>query len=453
MVLNKDELKYLEERYQTEGNTLMVLYGREQIGKKAILQEFVRDKKYLYYCAGQASELEQKIMMRREIEEKCGSKIAENTYETFFNRLRSGNRSKLVFIIDRFELIVKKDPEFFKALVRLQEGKLYSGPVMTILCSSNISWIEHEMDLCLGEKAKKIQNRYKVSEINFLEMVRSFPEYSVRDCVQVYGVIGGVPGYIQRWDKTKGLKYNICKHILSEDGFLYGEAERFISTQLRELTVYNTILGAIASGRHKLNELYLYTGFSRAKISVYMKNLMAFEVVEKVSSLETGGWDNAQKGLYRIRNTYVNFWFRFIYPNYSDYKMLPPEEFYAKYMETELDPFLNRYFIKVCMEYLELMSAIDQLPIKIHKMGTWVGKKGTIDIIAQDKIRNNLVGMCNWSEVQFTFKMYEQLVNAMDMAKIKSNYIYLFSAKKFDYLLMDEAKKNKKLVLIDMNRL
>ena len=75
---------------------------------------------------------------------------------------------------------------------------------------------------------------------------------------------------------------------------------------------------AIAKGENKLNDLFLYTGYSRPKISVYMKNLSHFDIVEKVVSFETGGWDNAKKGIYRIKDTYVNFFYRFVYPHLSD---------------------------------------------------------------------------------------------------------------------------------------
>ena len=77
-------------------------------------------------------------------------------------------------------------------------------------------------------------------------------------------------------------------------------AQQVIASELRELSVYNTILSAIAQGHNKLNDLFLATGYSRAKISVYMKNLSHCDIVETVVSFETGGWDNAKKGIYRI---------------------------------------------------------------------------------------------------------------------------------------------------------
>ena len=114
---------------------------------------------------------------------------------------------------------------------------------------------------------------------------------------------------------------------------------------------------------------------------------------------------------------------------------------------------MNRYFIQVCMEYLELLNMVDKLPIKMRKAGTWVGKTGNIDIIAQDSARNNLIGLCNWSKPQLTYEMCEKLFDTMKKAKLKSDHYYLFSAKSFDQQLLEAAKEDKRLVLVDMTQL
>lgn len=58
--------------------------------------------------------------------------------------------------------------------------------------------------------------------------------------------------------------------------------------------------------------------------------------MEKVVSFETGGWENAKKGVYQIKDTFVNFWFKFVYPNMSNLYLLSPEEFYDTYIEKSL---------------------------------------------------------------------------------------------------------------------
>lgn len=172
-----------------------------------------------------------------------------------------------------------------------------------------------------------------------------------------------------------------------------------------------------------MNELFQETGFSRAKISVYLKNLMEFDVVEKVSSFETGGWENAQKGLYRIKDTYINFWFKFVYPHLSDLYRMEPEEFYDSYIVNELEEYLAPYFVKVCMEYLQLMNHVHKLPLEIHKMGTWIGKRGNIDIIAQNSVRENLICLCNWKEPKMTFEMCQELLPVWIRRRLRQIFI------------------------------
>ena len=388
-----------------------------------------------------------------EIEKQYELSLSKYNYTEFFNRIRSGNASKLVVIIDEFQNIAKRDEEFFKAILKLKAKKLYPGPVMVILASSSVAWVEQELEERLAEGMKKIDDMIKLDDLKFIDLVRSYPEYSVSDCVKVYGILGGVSSYMNRWNSKKDIRSNICKHILSPNGYLFEEAERYIGSELRELAIYDTILAAIAAGYRKLNDLFNQTGFSRAKISVYMKNLAAFEVIEKVSSFETGGWENAQKGIYQIRSNYENFWFRFVYPHLSDLYMMTPETFYDTYIEKELDDYMNRYFVQVCMEYLELLNMVEKLPIRIHKAGTWVGKTGNIDIIAQDSARNNLIGLCNWSRPELTYEMCEKLFDTMKKAKLKSDHYYLFSAKSFDQELLEKAKEDERLVLVDMTQL
>lgn len=454
MMFKQSEQKKLEDLYEKNGNQLVVLYGPANCQKEELIRHFISDKKFFYYRARKVSSKEQRSMMGEEIAKKFGVRFQTYTYDEYFNCVKSENLTKPVVVIDEFEQIVKKDPEFMESIVKLKNNRLYPGPVMIILASSSIVWAERDMDEVLGEKiAKKIDTRIKIPNLNFLEVVRDFPDFSVSETIRVYGVLGGVPEYLNHWDTKKTFKQNICDLVLSENGYFFKKAEEIVSSELRELSVYNTILMSIAKGENKLNDLFHYTGYSRPKISVYMKNLSYFDIVEKVVSFETGGWDNAKKGLYRIKDTYINFYYRFVYPHLSDLYMMQPETFYDTYIVEELDEYLNRYFVNVCMEYLSLQNQIRRLPLSVVKMGTWVGKTGNIDIIAQTTDRRNIVGTCNWEKPYLTMDMCEELFESMKKAKITSEHIYLFSAKEFAPDVIEMAKTDSRFALIDMNEL
>ena len=454
MVVKTAVLKELETLYAKSGNQLCVLYGRPDLEKELLLKTFLQNKKAFYYRARYASPESQKQMMAEALEEKLQVRLQKYDYEEYFNRIKSGGPEKLILVIDEFSYIAKKDTDFINAVLKLKAKKLYPGPVMILLCSSVVSWVEKEMENCIGTDAvKKIDQTIKLSNLNFLEVVRTFPALSVSDCIRIYGTIGGVPGFMEAWNPKISYRENIYRLVLMEGGYLFHMAEQKISAELRELSVYNTILSAIAQGYNKLNDLYAKTGYSRAKISVYMKNLSHFDIVEKVQSFQTGGWENAKKGVYQIKDTFINFWFKFVFPHMSDLYLLKPHEFYDRYIAPELGTYLKRYFRNVCMEYMMLLNQMGRMPFPVHKIGTWVGKTGNIDIIAQSTDRRNIVGLCNWDQPQLTSQMCEELYQNMEKAKIRSEHIFLFSATRFEPMLAEHAKTDDRFELIDMNEL
>lgn len=448
-----NEVKKLDAIYQSAGNNFVMLYGRLGCGKEALLDEFTTGKSYFYYRSRQCSDAKQLMYLDYQISSTYGKANGSANYEESFKKFSSKDGSKLIVIIDEAQYAIKKSNDLFKSLVALKNKKLYLGKVMIIVVSSSLVWTENAFNEIVPDAKSVVDDVIKMENHSFLDVVRTFPSYSVAQCVSTYGIIGGVSDYLDRWNGRKSIKANVCENILSPTGYLYSAAEGYISSELRELSCYDTILGSIAAGNEKLNDLFEDTGYSRAKISVYMKNLAAFDVVDKVVSFETGGWDNTKKGIYRIVDPYVNFWFTFVYPHLSELISFTPEKFYDTFIEPKLDEYLQNYFVDVCREYLHLLNMVGQLPIKLSKIGTWLGKEGTIDVIGQSDNRENVVGICNWTEKLMSYESYEKLLESMKQARITANTIFLFSATRFDSKLIQLSKENKSIVLVDMTEL
>lgn len=453
MIVRAAQIRSLNANYEAKGNSIVLLYGRDGCEKEAMLRVYLKDKRFFYYRARQASQLEQYRQMSAEVERIYDVKLQRGTYNEIFNRVKSGNASKLVVVIDEFQYIVKKNPEFMDSIVKLRDKRLYPGPVQIILTSSDVAWVEQELGACIGDHMKKIKETIKLEDLTFLDLVRAYPDLSVAEVVKIYGVIGGVSAYVGRWNPKVDFKTNVCRNVLSPYGYLFDQAEQYISLRLRELSVYDTILSAIAAGNRKLNDLYHLTGFSRAKISVYLKNLKEFDVIEKAASFETGGQRNAQKGLYQIRDHYINFWFHFVYPHLSDLYVCTPDEFYMKYIAPDIEEYMNRYFVQVCVEYMELMNRVNKLPLDVTKIGTWIGKQGTVDIVAQDAVRNTLVGACNWSKPAMTAEDLAKLAQTLKKARLAPKHIYLFTATEFAPELLALAKQDARFIPVDMKEL
>lgn len=434
-LLGRDtELQFLSEYFVREGSQILVVYGGKGVGKTALLQEFCKDKKHTYYLARACSEREQRFQWAAELR---ASGVEIDRYPEYSELLESvaapKETRKQVIVIDEFHHLVKGDSGFFETLIRYTDNRLLSRPVMIVLVSSASGWVENTMVSKVGRSAASINGWMKIREMTFDALSTLFSGYSTDDCIGNYAVLGGLPGLWMSFSQELGTGENIIENILRPESRLFEEMSVFLLDELREPAVYNTILAAMARDCNKLNDIYRHTGFSRAKISVYLKNLMELDLVEKVSSFETDGRVETQKGIYRISNAYVKFYFRYIFPNMSSLQKLSPREFYEQKIEPSFALYAEEAYRKICRE---------QIGRYCHNIGEWLGKAGTIDVVASDSNGSYTVASCSYAR-QMTYEDYEWLLFCMKKAKVQNSDIRLYCEKGFDERLQNAAEQGK----------
>lgn len=446
------ELRYLNNYYDREGSQILVVYGQKQLGKTTLVRAFAEDKPGYYYYARACSEREQVYQWGRQLA-RDGYDMEEfpSFHDILAKSVYDGNDKK-VLVIDEFQNIVRAGGQFMKELVTFVRNRRNHDEIMVVLCSSSIGWIENSMITRIGEAAYELSGFLKIREMPFEDMVQRFPNFRIEECVEAYAVLGGFPGLWNQFDDRLTIQQNICRHVLDSNGFLFEEGERMLTEQLREPGVYNTIMASIAAGDRKLNNLHMHTEFSRAKISVYLKNLIELELVEKVFSYDTAGKENVQKGVYRISHPFVDFYYTYMYPYLSDLEVLSVGEFYNRYIAPDFRKYVTGYFKKVCRQHLMKLNSRGKLPITFDNIGEWIGKEGELDIIAQDEEGRTLVGLCNW-EKPMAYEDYENLLNQAKKAKIHVDYVYMYTAFRFDERLNLEAKVKPNLKLVQISDL
>ena len=75
--------------------------------KEQLIKEFCVGKKYFYYRCRQLSAQEQMQKMGEEIQNAFQMKLSRYSYDEFFNRVKSGDASKLVIVIDDERVIIR----------------------------------------------------------------------------------------------------------------------------------------------------------------------------------------------------------------------------------------------------------------------------------------------------------------------------------------------------------
>ena len=434
------ELEYLTGFYEKNQPGLLVVYGQKGIGKTTMLKEFIKDKNSVYYLAREASEREQLFQMARELS-RNGYEFSSEfpDYQEVLGKVgkKSRDREKLVLVFDEFQYLLKGQSAFMEALVGFLQGE---ANALVILASSCIGFIENSMVKKIGRAAYSISGFLKIKELTFREISHYYKAYTLEQLIETYSILGGITGYLPCFDKTRSTRENICEFILKEGSFLQLEGSRLLEEELREPAVYHSILAALASGKKKLNDLYKHTGFSRAKISVYLKNLMELEFVEKVFSYETKSREHVQKGLYQISYPYMDFWFRFIFPNLSSLTLMRPEEFYEAYIAPDFKEYCGFYFSKICREYMDYLNEERKLPFHYEKSGIWAGKDGSIDMLASNGQGKVLAVFTKYDKGGMTYEDYQRYLYSLEQAGVAPDECYLFSMGSFDERLRLEAK-------------
>jgi AAA+ ATPase superfamily predicted ATPase len=452
----KQELQFFEDKFNSPGGQLVVLYGRRRIGKTELLREFAKNKKHVFYSCREISDREQLIAFSERMlhaDSPAAKYIsAFSDWETAIRsvlELPSEGKKKLL-IIDEFPYMCKGNASIPSILQVLWDEQLKNADVMIVLCGSAMSFIEKKI---LAEK-KPLYGRatgiYKMTELPFSDAVKFFPNYSSEDKLLVFAVLGGIPHYLRQFNPDISLRDNIIKNVLTKGSVLYSEVEFLIRQELREPILYNTIIEAVALGNTQLNDIYTKTQFEKSKLSVYLKNLIELQIIEREFSVLSGEKEQAAstRGLYRIKDNFFRFWFGFVFANTSDLESGDAEGVYQYMVESQLNDFASPVFEDVCRDFIRDKNRTGELPFRAAKIGRWWGKitkpetnddgktrsitsNTEIDVLATDAGHKKLIlGEC---------KFRNSSVGITELENLKEKSSVLKSGKVFHYALFSKS--------------
>lgn len=472
----KQELLFLEDKYKSKGGQLVVLYGRRRVGKTETLREFCKGKTHVFFSCREVSD---KLQLRSFSEKMLHEKIPASNYITEFADWESAFKSvidlpyksaKRLLVIDEFPYMCKNNESIPSILQALWDELFKDENVMIVLCGSAMSFIENEL---LAEKNPlygRATGIYKMEAMNFYEAVQFFPKYSARDKIIAYSILGGIPHYLRQFDPALSLDENIKRNILTKGCALYSEVEFLLRQELRETLLYNSIIESVALGATKLNEISQKSMIDdTSKTSVYLKNLIELEIIEREFSVDEGikNLGNRNRGLYRLTDNYFRFWYAFVFANYSDLEGGDVNGVYDYVIKPKLHEFASLAFETVCREYVKESQKVGSLPFRYKRMGRWWGKttvrrndkkeiqKTEIDLLAiSDDSSKYLVGECKFKGRPFDYGEYLDMVAKFQPQNANADiYYYLFSESGFAKNLVAEAKKNNNIKLVDIEEI
>ena len=228
---------------------------------------------------------------------------------------------------------------------------------------------------------------------------------------------------------------------------------RFIYTFYYNITIYNSIIEAIATGSSKFNEISQKINEETSKCASYMKNLQEVRIVDKI--IPYGENANSKKSIYTLSDPFFRFWYKYVFSNSSTLSVLGPKS-YTDTIFNSISSVLGSAFEDVCTQYLVLQARSGKLPFIPNGMGKWWGnnpKKKSQDDVDIMGIKDNqgLFCECKFRNEKFDLSEFNDLICASEIFQnITDKYYYIFVKSGYTQAVIDESKKyNVKLLTID----
>lgn len=409
------EIATLEKEYAKKEASLVIVYGRRRVGKTTLLSEFMKEKKGMYFLATQESEALNRSAFQEKAAAFTKNPVLEETsidkWDTIFRLIVSGDwAQKPLLIIDEFQYLGKTNPAFPSVFQRIWDEILIKTPVMVILCGSLISMMVSQTLSYHSPLYGRRTAQIRLKQIPFRYYREFCGGLSRKEQIERYAVTGGVPKYIESFIGCEDIFTGIEKNILDRTGYLYEEPHFLLQQEVAEVGSYFSILRAIAFGRTKLAEIACFMETKATDLTRNLKTLIELDLVQREVPVTEENPEKSKKGLYRITDYYIRFWFTMIYPNQGDIEQGNVTYVMDKIKKRFVTGHAAYIYEDVCRAEL---SEKEDLPCHFSRIGRYWDKNTEIDVVAlAEEERTILFGECKYlsgaADVDILYQLQEK---------------------------------------------
>ncbi len=434
---------------------LLVLYGRRRVGKTALLQRFSRDLPGIHYVATRLPEQQQLLEMGRALGAAVGDPLLSSSgfrgWEEVFLWLEHVPR-RIAFILDEYPYLVEANRALSSLWQRAWDRRLSERTEsFVILCGSSIAMMEQETLDVRSPLYGRRTGQLRLQPLPFEHARKFVPGYGFEDQVRTFAAIGGVPYYLRLFDSERSLRHNIRNRILEMGAPLREEVEFLLRQELREPRIYFGILSAVAAGKRKLGEILGATGLTAATVGKYLSVLQDLGFVSREVPLTQPRPEKSKRGLYRIEDPFVRFWFRFVLPQRGLLETGRVDEALHQ-VRKDLDHFTGETYEEICREAVRSGLLDEAGRNRWDRVGRWWVRTAEIDILSFSEDHGAvLVGEVKWSRKQVGVNILAKLEASAELLPVKPDIrrVYvLFSRSGFTRALQVLVESRRDVILV-----
>lgn len=248
MIGRKEEIRKLNELYDSCSAELVAVYGRRRVGKTFLIDEVFGDR-ITFRHAGLSPQADRTAgALKEQLDSFYNSLIMHGMeecekpkswldafllLEKFLQNIDTGKR-QLIFI-DELPWMDTPRSNFIRAFESFWNNwGCHRKNLMVIVCGSANSWIQDKLINNVGGLYNRLTYQIKLSPFNLKECEEFYEskgfKYSKYNLVESYMVFGGIPYYLNYFEKEKSVAQNINDLFFSKNAILQNEFDKLFDS-------------------------------------------------------------------------------------------------------------------------------------------------------------------------------------------------------------------------------
>ena len=311
-----------------QGAQFLLVYGRRRVGKTTLLTHWAAENAdpFIYWVASRNTPtvlrqgLSDALWRWQNHTPHTGASAAERpifpTWSTLFQQIaRTIGDRRVILILDELSYAMESSPPLASELQNAWDHHFKESNVFLVIAGSHVGMME-QLQRYQSPLYGRFTARLLVDPLPFGALAEFYPRYTAAERMAAYAILGGLPGYLERFDDRQTIKANVQTQVFDRTGMFRLEPFALIGDEVREPRNYIAILHAIAGGNHTIEHIAKATGLQRSNAGGrYLQRLQDLRLVERRVPATVPRDQRTSLGRYYLKDNYLRFYFRFVQPN------------------------------------------------------------------------------------------------------------------------------------------
>ncbi len=406
------EREQLEHIYNSDGSKFVAVYGRRRVGKTFLIKEYFKDRLTFWHTGLSPYGRDKKFLLRDQLQAFYyslqdygleGATCPKSWLEAFrlLEKLlmQQDDGSRQVVFIDELPWMDTARSRFIPAFEHFWNGWASKRDnILLIVCGSATSWMEDNLINNKGGLYNRLTHEIKLSPFSLAESEQFFKAKQMNmsryEVAQVYMVFGGIPHYLDLFEKGLSTPQNIDRILFEKNAKLRNEFDRLFGSLFKNAENHIAVVRLLAKRRNGFTrqEIVQETGIQQGGgVTLILKGLIESDFI---TSYIPFGEKRIEK--YRLVDPYCLFYLSFI-----DQRQIDPQYWEKNYNSPRLNAWRGYAFEELCFSQIDKIKQRLSIGGVSSTQSSWVVSADGKQQMQIDMLIDRADNVINLCEIKF----------------------------------------------------